>query len=580
MAAGLADEVRGLRMSLARAAGTRAALASAGASPTARAATGEAHARTAGVPSSGTGADLVAVATAATDGLLELLAELERLKSTASALQARLAVEVDARRRSEEAHDGVPAARRGRGVALELALARGESHHRSRVLLGAAKALVGEMPHTFAAFGAGELSEHAAVLLVRETACLSVEARAGVDAAVCRTSPRARGVGVRAMVAEARRHGARIEPGSLVRRARRAESERCVTVRPAPDAMVYLTALLPVAAGVQAFAALRAAADSARASGGGTRGRGQMMADLLVERLTGRDCAAAVPVTVNLVMSDASLLASGTEPATVDGFGPVPAQVARTMVAAGLDAGATWLRRLYADPAGDLVAASSRRRFHPEGLAALLRARDHGTCRMPYCDAPARHLDHVRPAAAGGSTSADNAQGLCEACNLAKEPAGVRARVEPGALRHTVVTTTRFGTVHRSVAPPVPAPVADGVEEVPGIPPGRPRSREARSVHTARPVRGGVAGARGLRPSRAESLQSAHRSERRPRAREPLRRSTRVAGPAWSSPAVSPVEERSAVQEAFEAVLLRALGAVARTHRAGPTGARSGAAGT
>jgi len=391
---------------------------------------------------------------------LALLAELERLKATASALQARLAVRLDASRRAHEARDGVPLARRGRGVALELALARAQSHHRGRVLLGAAKALVREMPFTFGALANGELTEDQAVLLVRETACLSREARATVDATLCRTAPRSRGLGTRALVAEARRLGARLEPASLVRRTRRAESERCVTVRPAPDAMVYLTALLPVAAGVQAYATLRHAADTARASGAaGTRSSGQVMADLLVERLTGRADARAVPVTVNLVMSDAALLGSDAEPGHVAGYGPVPAQVARTMVARGIDAGAAWLRRLYADPGGDLVAAASRARFHPQGLSALLRARDQGTCRMPYCDAPVRHVDHVVPAADGGSTSARNAQGLCEACNLAKEAAGLRSRVEPGTARHTVVTTTADGTFHRSVAPAAPAPL-------------------------------------------------------------------------------------------------------------------------
>ncbi|WP_019135952.1 HNH endonuclease [Cellulomonas massiliensis] len=514
MMTGLADEVRALRALLARGS----------------------HADALPSPAGRAAAPVPPGTTSAADEVqrhLELVDELERLKGAASALQARLAVAVDASRRCQEARGGIPSGRRGRGVALELALARGESHHRSRVLLGAAKALVREMPWTFAALAAGEVTEHEAVQLVRETACLSVEARADVDAAVCRTPPRARGLGSRALVAEARRLGARLEPASLVRRARRAESERCVTVRPAPDAMVYLTALLPVAAGVQVFAALRAAADSARATGADPRGRGQAMADLLVERLTGRSDAAAVPVTVNLVISDSALLGSGSEPAVVHGYGPVPAQVARTMVAHGLDADAAWLRRLYATPEGDLVAASSRRRFHRDGLSGLLRARDQGICRMPYCDAPARHVDHVRPAASGGPTSADNAQGLCEACNLAKEVAGLRARVEPGGGRHTVVTTTASGTVHRSVAPAAPLPI------------------HPVDHHSSRPRR---------------------RARRRPAGRARPGRARSDAGRSLRSPARPREDERSAVHDAFEAVVLRALGAAAPTDRRGGAG--------
>ncbi|MDO6145615.1 HNH endonuclease, partial [Paenarthrobacter aurescens] len=75
-------------------------------------------------------------------------------------------------------------------------------------------------------------------------------------------------------------------------------SERMVSLRPAPDTMTYLTALLPVAQGVAVYKALTQAADSARSSGdagsGGASGsgsavptRGQVMADTLVERITG-----------------------------------------------------------------------------------------------------------------------------------------------------------------------------------------------------------------------------------------------------------------------------------------------------
>ena len=71
-------------------------------------------------------------------------------------------------------------------------------------------------------------------------------------------------------------------------RRRRAEADRHVRLRPAPDTMTWLTALLPVKDGVAAYAALTRVADSARA-GGDPRGKGQLMADTLVSGiLTGR----------------------------------------------------------------------------------------------------------------------------------------------------------------------------------------------------------------------------------------------------------------------------------------------------
>jgi hypothetical protein len=199
------------------------------------------------------------------------------------------------------------------------------------------------------------------------------------------------------------------------------------------------------------------------------------MADTLVERVTGQATADAVPVAVNLVVSDATLLGSGHEPGlVVDAAGSgsaVPAQVARALVANGLDAGAAWLRRVYADPAGRVVAASSSGRFFADGLADVLRIRDQGLCRTPYCDAPARHLDHVRPAVDGGPTDLGNGQGLCEACNLAKNGGGFRQEVAPGGVGlHTVVTTTVTGHEYASSAPPLPRPAG-----------ARPRGRPADS---------------------------------------------------------------------------------------------------
>lgn len=100
--------------------------------------------------------------------------------------------------------------------------------------------------------------------------------------------------------------------------------------------MTYLTALVPMAQGVAMLAALRRAAETARATGD-ERGRGQIMADTLVEAVTGQARADAVPVSVQLVMSDATLLASGNEPGMMDGGHLVPAQIARELVARAMD---------------------------------------------------------------------------------------------------------------------------------------------------------------------------------------------------------------------------------------------------
>ena len=98
----------------------------------------------------------------------------------------------------------------------------------------------------------------------------------------------------------------------------------------------------------------------------------------------------------------------------------------------------------------------SSRRLLPRSLMQLVRLRDR-RCRTPWCDAPIRHGDHVTAIVDGGTTSEPNAQGLCEACNHAKQAPGWRAGPSPG-IRHTVEITTPTGHRYRSTAPPARPP--------------------------------------------------------------------------------------------------------------------------
>jgi hypothetical protein len=386
--------------------------------------------------------------------LIERIAELERLKAAAAAGQARATAAFAAARRAREEAAGMPAARRGRGVTGEIALARRDSPARGNRHLGFANALVHEMPHTLAALERGLLSEWRATLIVRESACLAVEDRRALDAELCAEVAGLDGVGDGWLAAQAKAIAYRLDPHAVVERAAHADTERTVTLRPAPDTMTYLSALLPVAQGVSVYAALRRAADTTLDG----RSRGQVMADTLVERITGRPAQTATPVAVNLVLSDQTLLGGDTTAATLTGYGPIPAAVARHLVAAAVadpNSRAT-LRRLYARPnTGALVAMESRSRLFPKGLAKFLDLRDH-RCRTPYCDAPIRHHDHATPHARGGATTAHNGLGTCAACNYTKEAPGWQvATGTDQADRHTADYTTPTGAHHRSTAPPV-----------------------------------------------------------------------------------------------------------------------------
>ncbi|MGO4651563.1 DUF222 domain-containing protein [Arthrobacter sp. 2RAF22] len=404
--------------------------------------------------------------------LIDQLRALEDLKSAAAAAQARIAVSFDAAQRSAETNLGVPADERGRGVAAQIALARRESPAKGSRLLGLAKALVSEMPRTLAALDTGQLNEWRATLLVKETACLSAEDRCAVDEELAADTGTFDGAGDKTIISAARAAAYRRDPRSVTQRASHAAAERHVSLRPAPDTMTYLTALLPVAQGVAVHAALSRHADSLR-SGGDTRSRGQIMADALVERTTGTP-GGITGVAIQLVMTDRTLFQGDSEPARLPGYGIVPAGWARTLLNGssgntkhGAGPGESeggqelkfWLRRLFTAPGtGELVAVDSRSRLFPAGLRRFIEARD-DTCRTPSCDAPIRHFDHIIPWHDGGPTTLTNGAGLCEACNHTKELPGWTAQTGAttrAGTRHVLGIRTPTGHHYQSTAPPLP----------------------------------------------------------------------------------------------------------------------------
>ncbi len=416
---------------------------------------------------------------------VDLIRALEDVKNAACAVQAVVAVRFARTQRAEQARRGVPPERVGRGVAEQVALARRESPHAAAIFLGMATILAAEMPHTLRAMSAGVLTERRARLVVQETACLTREARGEIDERVCADLARLETLGTKRLGNLVRGEAARRDPAGVADRLGHAATERFVSLRPAPDCMTRLTALLPVAPGVSVLAALTRAADAARA-GGDPRSRGQVMADELIVRITGQTAPDAIPVALHLIMPADTLLSgrrgdgtgdgrgdgtgdgrgdgtgdgrgdgaaipdgdsegplhgdlhgeaagmgdgAGDEPARILGWGPVPGPVARRLVGQAPRLG-SWVRRLYAAPSGGLVTMESRRRLFPHGLGEFITIRD-DICRTPFCDAPIRHLDHITPNADVGETSAANGQGLCERCNHAKQALGWTAHHNAG----------------------------------------------------------------------------------------------------------------------------------------------------
>jgi hypothetical protein len=392
---------------------------------------------------------------------VDFLRAAEVLKCALEGAQAQVAVEFEGSQRAEQARAGVRAGRQGRGIALQVGWARRVSHHRGQRLLYLAQRLQG-MPETLAAFRSGLIGEFKATLVVRQTECLDPVVREKVDLAIAGDPDWLESLGERQLEAEVATLAYRFDPRAFVERSARAVEDRRVTSRPAPDTMMRLTALLPVVPGVAVYAALLGWAKAQQAAGD-PRALHQLMADRLVELVTGQAQADQVPIRVDVQIADSTLLGQDEDPAWVAGYGPVPADLARRFLAERAVQGLATLRRLYTHPAtGRVVGLESGSGPFPAGLAELIRFRDQGRCRNAWCEAPIRDTDHVQSRAEGGETSFDNGQGLCEACNIAKEAPGwtarpVRPRPGPAGQHdpHTVETTTPTGHVYTSIAPQV-----------------------------------------------------------------------------------------------------------------------------
>jgi hypothetical protein len=229
-----------------------------------------------------------------------------------------------------------------------------------------------------------------------------------------------------------------VDPAGGEERHARAAADRQVTVRPLPDGMAELWALLPADGAAAVYAAVDATARAATASGAvptvgtgaadGSEARLGMdarRADALVALVTGAATApgpaapagpAAGPgagslplrAEVQVTVPAATALGLGDEPGELGGYGPVPASMARRLAA-----GNRW-RKLTTDPdTGRVVAVGSGSYTPSAALAELVRARDR-TCRFPGCRQSARRcdLDHVTPWPTG-PTTAGNLAALC-----------------------------------------------------------------------------------------------------------------------------------------------------------------------
>jgi hypothetical protein len=167
--------------------------------------------------------------------------------------------------------------------------------------------------------------------------------------------------------------------------------------------------------------------------------RADVMGDLLIEGTTTAHPAEArgirasvvvtVPVLALLAQDDQDVAASGSDPATVEGVGPIPIAKARELCGAD----ATWMRVLTHPETGMVLSVGRTNYSPPASLKRLVKWRA-DRCMGPGCGMPASRcdVDHTVAWEHGGDTALENLAPLCRGHHMVKHHGGWRLRQVPG----------------------------------------------------------------------------------------------------------------------------------------------------
>ncbi|MBW9111163.1 HNH endonuclease signature motif containing protein [Microbacterium ureisolvens] len=422
------------------------------------------------------------------DDAAMIVGELARVRRAQAALEAERTRLLDELRRVSENHQeqivsydpGSPAAKkaaRGKDVATDAAdwVARSTqaevacvlrvTERQAADLLREARVLCADLPATMTALASGEISYKHATALVEDAEMFTPLHRAAFEDAVL-----AGRLDVTAgrFAHRCRRIREHLDPDTIQERAHGAMQSRDVTVHPARDGMGWLMVYGPIMQIHLAHTLLTGTAKDEQEAGD-PRTLGQLRFDALIDALLRNDRPLGVPdsadpakslrpvrVDVTVTVPALTLLGQGDEPAVLDGYGPIPLDVARTLAA-----GATSWRRVLTHPVTGIRLVYDRTTYKtPAALRAWLADRD-GTCRFPGCDTPATgcETDHNLAWEHGGCTDHDNLAHLCKKHHRLKHHTRWTARLDEELLTWTSPTGHEYTTSTREDRAPALTPL-------------------------------------------------------------------------------------------------------------------------
>ncbi|MFJ5694105.1 DUF222 domain-containing protein [Arthrobacter sp. NPDC093125] len=355
------------------------------------------------------------------DAFLDGLAGVAGLEARLAALKVQLIAAYAAAAEALAAQARSPQERTAREMAVtaEVAGVLTVSERTANALLSDARTLTTGRPLALAALGSGTISWMHVRILCDEAANLEPAAAAALEAHFLDPDApgAARGCPAGDLVpgrfrAKVRAWRERHHPVSIETRHRRSAADRRVEYTPDRDGMAWFSAYLPADT---AAAIWNRVTDAARAlqGPGESRTLTQLRADVTEGWLL-RGVADGTPSPTAQVLVTVpvfSLIGAGEEPATLDGYGPIPASMARKLVADG----ATSFLRVLVDPRDGApleIGRTSYRLTTP--MRQWLRLRD-ARCTFPACNNPSldNEADHLLAWSDGGNTGILN---LGQAC--------------------------------------------------------------------------------------------------------------------------------------------------------------------
>ncbi|MDY0913489.1 HNH endonuclease [Rathayibacter festucae] len=348
-----------------------------------------------------------------------------------------------------------------RSIRAELAVAEGLSEQVIARRLENAQLLMEHLPLTRVLLAQARLHWEEGEAICATAGSLPESSRASLDERVAEAAPSMTLTQLRRAL---RRWREELHQESLAQRHARARADRAVWVTPDVDGMATLCVYGPAPAVMGAYERADRMARSLR-DAGDVRTLAQLRADVAVDLLCDGDVFGTTPDAedrpdpsyvpgvrgeVRLTLAASTAVDLDDEHAELDGYGPVPADVARELIRTA----ASFTRVLTERETGAVVSVGRTQRLPPSRMRLHLQLRDQ-TCRFAGClrTAARSEADHTIEWSNGGETSLENLVSLCTSHHHLRH--GDRWTYTKGA-GGAIVWTTPTGRRVSNRPPPLP----------------------------------------------------------------------------------------------------------------------------